>query len=300
MFASRWPKHLPMHPGWLLESEIVLAASDSPVGLFEFEEVVLTSRGAEYWDGRAVHNPFIVRHKDHYLLYYMGTTHPFDDVSPGDELILDDPRVIVARSNKRIGLAISKSVHGPWKRLDAPILNVRPGKFDSYLTSNPAPCVDESGSVLLIYKARRYVGNGFSDMALGAAWADHFEGPYRPLREEPIFPPSQIHLEDPFIWKTDDGYRMIAKDMTGDVCGERHAGIYAYSENGLDWKIADNPKAYSRKVIWENGSIKTMGNFERPFLLFEDGRPTHLYAATSDGEGNFSGKNTWNMVIPLA
>ena len=27
MFASRWRKSLPMHPGWLLESEVVRAVS---------------------------------------------------------------------------------------------------------------------------------------------------------------------------------------------------------------------------------------------------------------------------------
>jgi hypothetical protein len=299
MFASRWPKHLPMHPGWLVHSEVVRAVSDAPEGPYEFQEVVLPARGAEYWDGRTTHNPHIVRYKGMYLLYYMGTTHPFADINPGDRLSPNDPKVIVARSNKRIGLAIAGSVKGPWKRLDAPILGVRPGKFDSYLTSNPAPCVHEDGSVLLIYKARRYEGNHYSEMALGAAWADHFEGPYRPLSEKPIFPPSDIHLEDPFIWKTDDGYGMIAKDMNGNVCGEKHGGIGALSEDGLHWRIADNPKAYSRNVAWDDGAITRAGNFERPFLLFQEGRPTHLFAATADGNGDFSGRNTWNMVIPI-
>lgn len=32
-----------------------------------------------------------------------------------------------------------------------------------------------------------------------------FEEPYRSLREEPILPPSQIHPEDPFIWRAGDG-----------------------------------------------------------------------------------------------
>lgn len=300
MFASRWPKFLPMHPSWLLQSEVVRAVADKPEGPYVFQEVVLAARGAEYWDGRSTHNPHIVRFKDTYLLYYMGSTHPFDEVDPAQELTLDDPRVIVARSNKRIGLATSNSVNGPWTRLDSPILNVRPGKFDSYLTSNPAPCLHEDGSVLLIYKARRYEGSSrFSDMALGAAWADHYTGPYRSLSDQPIFSPSDIHLEDPFIWKTDQGYEMIAKDMNGNVGGERHGGIHALSADGISWRIADNPKAYSRRVAWDDGTVTEMGNFERPFLLFQQGSPTHLFAATADGQGNFSGKHTWNMVIPL-
>lgn len=301
MFASRWPKSLPMHPGWLVASEIVRAVSDTPEGPYTFQEVVMPARGAAYWDGRSTHNPHIIRHKDTYLLYYMGSTHPFEDVQPEETLTLKDHRVIVARSNKRIGLATASSVFGPWKRLDQPILLPRPDHFDSYFTSNPAPCVKEDGSVLLIYKTRSYIGHEFSvHMALGAAWADHYEGPYRQVSDQPIFSPNDVHLEDPFIWKTEDGFAMIAKDMEGNVIGEKHGGISAISKDGINWKITENPKSYSRQVLWEDGVVRKMGNFERPFLLFQDERPTHLFAATADGAGEFSGQNTWNMVIPLA
>ncbi len=162
MFASRWPKHLPMHPGWLVASEVVRAVSDIPEGPYEFQEVVLPARGAEYWDGRSTHNPSIMKHGDTYLLYYTGMTYPFDDVLPDEPFDLQDPRTIVARSNKRIGIATAKSVLGPWERKDQPILHTRPGKFDSFLTSNPAPCVHDNGSVLLIYKARRYEATGMA------------------------------------------------------------------------------------------------------------------------------------------
>jgi hypothetical protein len=299
MFASRWPKHLPMHPGWMVHSEVVRAVSATPEGPYAFMEVVLPARGAQYWDGRSTFNPHIVKHNGKYLLFYAGTTHPFSDVRPGDAYDKDDPRCIVARSNKRIGLAVADRVEGPWIRRDDPILDVRPGKFDSYLTSNPAPYVHDNGSVLLIYKSRTYQGHTYSNMALGAAWADHYEGPYRVLSEQPIFPPEQIHLEDPFIWRTGDGYSMIAKDMNGNVCHERHGGIQAFSEDGVNWQMTENPKAYSRLVAWDDGTKQLMGNFERPFLLFQEGEPTHLFGATADGVGDFKGKSTWNMVIPI-
>ncbi|WP_053377186.1 hypothetical protein [Paenibacillus sp. FJAT-27812] len=63
MFASRWPKSLPMHPGWIVASEIVRAVSDTPEGPYDFQEVVFPARGAEYWDGRSTHNPHIVKHE---------------------------------------------------------------------------------------------------------------------------------------------------------------------------------------------------------------------------------------------
>lgn len=300
MFASRWPKWLPMHPGWLVKSEIVRAMSDNPVGPYKFQEVVLPARGAQYWDGRSTHNPHITKVKDKFLLYYMGSTHPFREPEPDDFSGMDDPRSITARANKRVGLAVSASVFGPWERADTPIITTRPGMFDSYLTSNPAPCVHSDGSILLMYKARKYEGYEYSNMMLGLAWADRYEGPYRRLTDEPVFPPDGFHIEDPFIWKTAHGYRLIAKDMDGTLCGELHGGIQAVSDNGREWRLADNPKAYSRVVTWDDGTVQTMGNFERPFLLFEDGKPTHLFAAVSDGPGGFRNAcNTWNMVIPI-
>lgn len=36
MFASRWDKKYPMHPGWLAGSEIVRAESCTPEGPYEF------------------------------------------------------------------------------------------------------------------------------------------------------------------------------------------------------------------------------------------------------------------------
>lgn len=300
MFASRWPKSLPMHPGWLVGSEIVRAVSDTPEGPYTFQEMVLPARGAEYWDGRSTHNPHIVKHNGVYLLYYMGTTHPLQEPAAGDGYGLADPRCIVARSNKRVGLATSDSVFGPWSRADTPLLPTRPGSFDSYLTSNPAPCVREDGSVLLIYKARRYEGNDFGQMTIGVAEAVHWSGSYKAISEKPVFPPDQFHIEDPFIWRTEDGYSLIAKDMDGTLGGEKHGGIQAFSVDGIQWEPSSKPQAYSRSVRWDDGSVQMMGSMERPFLLFQNGRPTHLFTATADGPGGFQqASNTWNMDIPL-
>jgi len=77
MFASRWPKKYPMHPGWLIASEVVRASCDTPAGKYQFEEVVLPARGAQYWDGRSTHCPQITRADGKYVLYYTGMTHPF-------------------------------------------------------------------------------------------------------------------------------------------------------------------------------------------------------------------------------
>lgn len=306
MFASRWPKHLPMHPGWMLESEVVRAVSDTPEGPYEFMEVVLGNRGAAYWDGRSCHNPQIRKYEDNYLLYYTGITHPFEDVEEGEQITLQDKRVISARSNKRIGLAVSKSIFGPWERRDQPILGTRSDKFDSFLTSNPAPCINEDGSVILVYKARKYIGNRHSGfMMFGVAKAERYDSEYMPVLEEPLFSEYQlgkeaINVEDPFIWSQNGIYKMIAKDMNGNICGEKHAGIYAESTDGIHWSLLRGVKSYSRKVLWDDGTTRVMASLERPNILFDGGEPSHMFFATADGDGDFTNaSDTWNMVIPL-
>lgn len=306
MFASRWSKELPMHPGWLVGSEIVRAVSDTPEGPYQFVEVVLPARGAEYWDGRSTHNPQILKHRDTYILFYMGSTHPFPDVSSEEQFDLHDPRTIVARSNKRIGIATSTSVEGPWVRLDQPILQPRPSKFDNFFTSNPAPCIHDDGSVLLVYKSRSYKKQPYPtflhsfEMSFGVARAEHYLGPYTALSDESIFPIDKFNLEDPFIYQVPGGYEMIAKDMTGNICGEYHGGIIAKSKDGVAWEALQGQKSYTRMIKWEDGTERRMGSLERPFILFQDQKPTHMFFATADGPGEFTNAaNTWNMVVPL-
>ena len=43
-----------------------------------------------------------------------------------------------------------------------------------------------------------------------------------------------------------------------------------------------------------------MGQLERPFILFENGRPAYLFGAVGDGPGGFDHMTTsGNIAIPL-
>src|SRR5262245_66562826 len=74
-------------------------------------------------------------------------------------------------------------------------------------------------------------------------------------------------VEDPFVWKTAEGYEMIAKDMTGKLVGEKHAGVHAQSKDGLHWELAKRPKAWTRKIRWDEGAKQVVGKLKRTFLL---------------------------------
>ena len=301
MFASRWPKWLPFHPGWQTNSEVVRAVADQPEGPYEFQEVVLPARGAEYWDGRATHNPRIVRGPDGFLLFYTGITHPFPDLQPGDSLAVHDARYLVTQASKRVGLAMAPTLAGPWRRLDRPILETKPGTFYSFLTSNPAPVVHADGSAYLMFKSKRYIGNAASDMLIGAAVAEHYAGEYRAVSDRPIFGPEQFGvIEDPFVWCRDGNYHMIAKDMEGTLCGEHHGGLYAVSRDGIQWELGSPKQAYTRAVTWDDGQTQTLGQMERASVLFANGQPRCLFAAVGDGPGGFHNMTrSWNVAIPL-
>ncbi|MFH5833835.1 glycoside hydrolase family protein [Halalkalibaculum sp. DA384] len=303
-YASRWPKSVPFAPNWMTHSEIVHATSRTPEGPYEFQEVVFERRGSEYWDGMTTHNPTIHKIGDTYLLYYIGMIYDF---VPPDSALTQE-QIVEARSSQRIGLATASSPWGPWQRKDKPILKPRPGEWDALFTNNPAPVVRKDSSVLLIYKSTRDM-QGL--LKLGAAEANHFEGPYTQIGNEPILEwdnpedtdrRSSKHVEDPYVWWSGNRYELIAKDMTGQITGQRGAGLHAWSENGTEWNVEEHPLAYTRNVVWANGDTLEMAAFERPQLLIQDGVPTHLFAATGiNSEGDYwKFEKTWNVSIPLA
>lgn len=306
MFVSRWPKNYIFHPGWMVASEIVHAVSETIEGPYRFSEVALPARGAQYWDGRSTHNPKIMKYKDTYVLYYMGSTHPFEDVQEPEKLSLTSEYATLGRANKRIGIATSKSPYGPWERRDQPILDTKPNTFYSFLTSNPAPWINEDGSVVLVFKARKYKDKFpyQGDMVISVATAPHYEGPYTVTSEEPIFSMEGLgEAEDPSIWRDRTGYHMIIKDQRGQFTGARYNGFMVHSHDGIHWMIDKNPLAYTLNVNWSDGRTEKMGHLERATPFIQDGVVTHIFFATmdtKDGSGSFnSATKSWNTVIPL-
>jgi hypothetical protein len=205
-----------------------------------------------------------------------------------------------ARQNQRIGLAYAPSPEGPWTRLSRPILEVRPDSWDCLLTTNAAPVVHEDGSVLLLYKSA--AGHAVK-LQYGVAKADHWLGPYQRQIDDPLIfkgDPS-VCYEDAFVWREDGMYQMIFKDMNGDLCGEKGGGVHALSPDGLAWDLAPNPHAYSKTVLYADGSTQYHGSLERPQLLIQDGKPTHLFNAASCDENHFwETSATFSLCRPLS
>ena len=261
-------------------------------------------RGEEYWDGRVAHNPTIHFHDGKYLLFYTGTTYRGKQLEGRVRTSAAWETWVESWNNKRVGLLVADSVLGPWQRPDRPLLESRPGQWDSVIIGNAAPCVRSDGSITLLYKSTnvRHVAGTFTGrFNLGVAKATSWQEPFQRLSDHPITLSGSRdnHIEDPFIWWNEDHYEMLVKDMTGEVCGEPEAGIHARSQDGINWEVMNPPKAYSRLVVWQDGTTSHQFKLERPQLLFQKGQATHLFAATANADEKGEISDSWTLVIPL-
>jgi hypothetical protein len=130
---------------WLTDGVVSHAESDSPAGPYIHKKIILKGRGPGYWDAYTAHNPRIKFFDGKYYLYYISTNtgdrtlsqKEFDQSRNG--IITNEFRALV-RMNQRIGVAVSESINGPWKRFDQPI--VEPSGPIAQITCNPAVSQD--------------------------------------------------------------------------------------------------------------------------------------------------------------
>lgn len=133
VFYSRWLEKFGMG-GWIHQCEIAHAVADSAESEFKYRETVLAPRPG-FFDATTCHNPHIQLVDDLYCLFYMGNSNG-------------------KTNTKRIGLATSKSLNGPWKRTDTPILEAgETGEWDDNCTTNPAFIKHPNGEFWMYYKS---------------------------------------------------------------------------------------------------------------------------------------------------
>lgn len=275
VFYSRWPEEYGMS-GWIHKSEIVHAVAESPESPFEFMDVILAPRPG-FFDATTCHNPHIQFVDGVYCLFYMGNSNG-------------------KTNTKRIGLATSKSIFGPWQRPDIPLLEAgKPGAWDDHCTTNPAFLKHPNGEYWLYYKSwntqeyeaakgKRIRGN----RKYGLAIARNLPGPYKKYEHNPVIDFSSGNdnqqLEDAFVWHENDKFKLIARDMG---FFDHDAGLYFESDNGLHWS---NPKiAYAGVQYYADEPpapphLKRYGRLERPQILMKNGNPEYLFTTSQGGK----------------
>lgn len=291
LYYSRWPRKTGMN-GWVTHSEVAHGVSDHPLGPFRHVDVALPARGAEHWDGLCTHNPTVHRFGDTLFIHYTGNT--------GDGRATPDALNWTHRNNQRVGVATSTSPYGPWKRRDAPLIDIGPpGAPDSLCTTNPSITDRRDGRYLLIYKA---VGTEHALPFGGpvvhlAATADTPAGPFT-KREGLIFakPGEAFPAEDPCLWRDDESYWAIVKDFKGYFTGAGRSLALFRSEDGFDWRPAEDPLVATLEVDWDDGRTQRLHRLERPQVWLQGGAPAVLYCAASEEP---SESHSFNVHIPL-
>ena len=281
VFYSRWSDKYKMG-GWISKCEIAHAVADSPEGPYTYVGTVLAPRPG-YFDATTCHNPHIQYLNGTYYLFYMGNS---------------DGSV----HTKRIGLATSKSLNGPWERSDKPILEAgSENEWDDCNTTNPAFLIHpETGKAWLYYKSwnrKDYInekGDIRANRKYGLAIADNIEGEYKRHEKNPVVDFSVYggnkQVEDAFIYIEDGKFKMLMRDMG---YFDHSVGLIFESENGIDWSEPQIAWFGSEAYIEEPSApshLRRYGRFERPQLLMKDGKPEYLFNAAQGGKyGSSSG-----------
>ena len=289
LFAARWPE-ANVDPAWRKSSEIAHYVSEKPEGPFHFQEVVLNGTGRTgEWDAFAPHNPEIQRFGDTFALCYIANS---DFHQPPHPL------------NQQVGMVVSRSVNGPWKKAgkDGLILGPSPdSKHFSHGKQIVNPALLKVGDKFHLYF--KTAGPVRGTTVYGLAIAEQLEAPYR-LLDEPLTS-NGVFIEDgsAFLW--DGKVCLLTTDNHGAVTGVRGGGALWVSDDGMhfnpEWTqlgfelipryFAGYDPARVKKVY--GGDPK----FERPKVLCLDGKPAWLYAPS--GWNVTGGQRTVNHVLKI-
>lgn len=259
LFAARWRKESKFPEGYLSESEIVMATTDDLRKPFVFQKVVIGKRDGGYWDSMMAHNPFLFKTEQGYYLFYIG--------SPDGGI-----------ETRAIGYAFSEKLTGEWKRSDQAI--ALPAN-----ANNPCVVEAENGDVLLFFRD--------GALKVSVARAARCEEPFEVLQYD-LFPSGCV--EDMFVYRTKDGYEMIAEDAVGKHTGLRKSGVRFTSPDGIHWDEKTAEAAYDFTVQYDDGTVLELQRRERPILLWDQGRTYLFTAAKINGETMLTGGDTWNLV----
>jgi hypothetical protein len=217
------------------------------------EQGLAVSFGPEgSYDDRSVFTPEILLHEGKYYLVYQCIQSPY-----------------LNRSFNTIGMSVADNPHGPWTRLEAPILEpsrdgewsgeednrfavTKQGSFDSHKVHDPT-LLYYKNKFYLYYKGERMgerITCGGREIRWGMAIADQPEGPYVKSEYNPI-----THSgHELCVWKYKGGIAMVSS-----WDGPERQTIQ-YAPDGINFEI----KSYINWVPTAIGLVTTLDNDKHP------------------------------------
>lgn len=287
LFYARWEKKYSFY-GWLTHSEVAHAVSDNPAGPWKYVGTALKGRGEGNWDAITAHNPKIKFFNGKYYLYYISTN--LGDKKYTEENLIETSKVgyshpnwKILRPNQRTGVAVSKSLDGPWERHDKPL--IEPSGPITTLTVNPAITQGPDDKYYLIIKGDKPNETRFiRDQAI--AVSDKPDGSFT-IQPKPVI--DDLDTEDMSIWydkKRKKFFGIFHSNNDGKFIG------CMQSRNGIEWEKAPEYRVMEKYLIL-NGDTLRPDRLERPFVFMENGEPSVLSLAARQGN------ESYGIFIPL-
>jgi hypothetical protein len=283
MLYCRWPKSFKR---WITDAEIAYATAKNPAGPYTFQRVILRKRGTgtEFWDGVSCYNPQVLEANGKYYLYYTGNNGDIRKRTDNQGNLI----------TQRIGVAVADHPAGPWKRMNAPLIDLSPDGLDSNFNCNPAVTQKPDGSFLMVYKCGGGEGRR-GPVVHTTAVAKTPLGPFVKSNKKMLVKKgNRFPTEDPFIWYQAGRYYAIMKDMNGAFSHARSSLIQFESANGHDWAPSEPVLVSTKTIKWSDGTVEKVDRLERPQIWLKDGQPAMLFLAAKKGN------HSYNVHIPLS
>ncbi len=284
LFVARWPCELKVDPGWRSHSEIAHYVGDGPMGPFRFSDIAVTGTGLETWDKYGAHNPSIHKVGNKFVLIYIANNDPNQPPHP---------------ANQRIGMVISDSPNGPWKKVKKHGMVLAPPENQKYWNynsgngvNNPALLQHPNGGFFLYFKSDK--------SKMGLAVAENIEGPYVQMP----FPVTANNksIEDGYAYLYKGKIALLTTDNHGII--EEGGGILWTSEDGIHFNTMEQGFKHINEYVDINLSEAAVhygpgkgkyAKFERPQLLIIDEEPAYMYAPS--GTNIYGGDCTISYVL---
>jgi hypothetical protein len=149
----------------------------------------------------------------------------------------------------------------------------------------------------MVYKAASPGTRPAGKVVHGVAFADSPLGPFT-KHPDPIFTheTAEFPAEDPSIWRGEDRYYAIVKDMGGYFTSAGKSLVLFESLDGIDSKLSANALVSTLEIPWKDRETQKVHRLERPQLYLEEGKPAVLFCAVApDGKQ----QHTFNVHLPL-
>ena len=250
---------------WRSQSRVAHAVASSVMGPYIKQDVALAVEA---------HNPHVLAFQGEYLLFHIGSADSKNPiVNCTSATSVGDSVLATAISSTTALIHRSHSLSGPW----VPAVTTMPGPCE-----NPAPWAMKNGSLAVVCSGADLHNRTWhlvvnDELGLTGKWTSR-----------PIFPGENMKIrphkfwEDPVLFMDARNHWHILAHCYVPHYDESNDYVsgHLFSKDGLTWN-ENAVEPYRHSVSFSGGDVQNFSTLERPKLIVDAGRPTHLFNGVS-------------------